>query len=246
LEGEIDLATHSLKDLPVREPQGLCIAAIPLRADPADALVSLEGCGLDGLPPGAVIGTSSLRRRAQILNFRPDLVIEEMRGNVDTRLRKLEQDPDLSGLIVAAAAMERLGFERRITQRIPFHICLPAPGQGAISVEAREDDAQTLAIARAIDHPASHAEVRAERALVQAMGADCRDPLGALGRCTGERLALEGVLAAPDGQALVRARVEGDCAEPEQLGREAAERLRAGGAEEIMRQLGDRPSRGDL
>jgi hydroxymethylbilane synthase len=275
LGGEIDLALHSLKDLPAREPEKLCIAAIPPRADPSDALVSLDGADLAGLPPGAVIGTSSLRRRAQILNFRPDLVIQEMRGNLDTRLRKLEEGA-CHALIVAAAGMERLGMERRITERIPFEICLPAPGQGAIAVEAREvdrpfgpppfdklrvsprldgatpsvaegprrpdvsglaDDAQTLALARAIDDPAAHAEARAERALVEALGADCQVPLGALARWAPGRLTLQAVVAAPDGKNLARARVEGDSNNPEQLGRKAAEQLRAAGAEEILRRL---------
>jgi len=244
LGGEIDLAVHSLKDLPARrqaglparEPDGLCIAAIPSRADPSDALVSLDGSILKDLPPGAVIGTSSLRRRAQILNFRPDLVIQEMRGNLDTRLRKLEEG-QCQALIVAAAGMERLGLQRRITQRIPFDICLPAPGQGAIAVEAREHDAQTLALARAIDDPAAHAEARAERALVEALGADCQVPLGALARWAPGRLTLQAVVAAPDGKNLARARVEGDSSNPEQLGRKAAEQLRAAGAEEILRRL---------
>jgi hydroxymethylbilane synthase len=239
LRGEIELAVHSLKDLPAREPDGLCIAAIPSRADPSDALVSLDGSSLKDLPPGAVIGTSSLRRRAQILHFRPDLVIRDMRGNLDTRLRKLEERA-CHALIVAAAGMERLGMERRITERIPFEICLPAPGQGAIAVEGREDDTQSLALARAIDDPAAHAEARAERALVEALGADCQVPLGALARCEQGCLTLEAVVAAPDGRNLVRARAEGDPGKPEQLGNEGAEQLRAGGAEEILRQLAGR------
>jgi len=261
LRGEIELAVHSLKDLPAsppsrlvgraqrqadlpgREPDGLCIAAIPSRADPSDALVSLDGSILKDLPPGAVIGTSSLRRRAQILNFRPDLVIRDMRGNLDTRLRKLEEGA-CHALIVAAAGMERLGMQRRITERIPFEICLPAPGQGAIAVEGREDDAQSRALARAIDDPAAHAEARAERALVEALGADCQVPLGALARCEQGHLTLEAVVAAPDGKNLVRARADGDPGKPERLGNEVAERLRAGGGGQILREAAGQPAKG--
>ena len=235
LEKEIDVAVHSMKDLPTEMPVGLCIAAVPERVDPSDVLIT-NGPGLADLPGEARIGSSSLRRRAQLHNFRADLRISDLRGNLDTRLRKLD-DGEFDGIILAYAGLHRMGWTDRITEKIPFEICLPAVGQGALGIQAREDDTDIFAILRALDHSESHIAVTAERSLMRLLEGGCQVPIGALASMKDGKLVLVGVVASIDGSRLVRGKVSGNPAEPEDLGRELAEVLLAAGADNILREL---------
>lgn len=235
LEKEIDVAVHSMKDLPTEMPVGLCIAAVPERVDPSDVLIT-NGSGLADLPGEARIGSSSLRRRAQLHNFRADLRISDLRGNLDTRLRKLD-DGEFDGIILAYAGLHRMGWTDRITEKIPLEICLPAVGQGALGIQAREDDTDIFAILRALDHSESHIAVTAERSLMRLLEGGCQVPIGALASMKDGKLVLVGVVASIDGSRLVRGKVSGNPAEPEDLGRELAEVLLAAGADNILREL---------
>ena len=224
LEGEVDIAVHSAKDVPGELAAGLVIASVPERADPRDVLV---GAGsLDDLAQGARIGTSSLRRAAQLHAAREDLEVVAMRGNVDTRLRKLAEG-EWEAIVLAVAGLERLGRAGVAGQALDDFV--PAPGQGALAVEARADDVPTRQALSAIDHEPSHASLRAERACTRALGASCHTPVGALARDG----ALEAFAGLPDGSEWVRDLREGD--DPEALGREVAERMLAAGAGDLLR-----------
>lgn len=235
LGGEIDFAVHSMKDLPTEIPEGLCIAAVPERVDPSDVLIS-NGLGLADLPGEARIGSSSLRRRAQLHNFRADFRISDLRGNLDTRLRKLDGG-EFDGIVLAYAGLHRMGWTDRITEKIPLEICLPAVGQGALAIQARQDDSVILELLKTLDHAESRAAVLAERSLMHALEGGCQVPVGAHGTIKDGRLYLAGVVASLDGSQLVRAEVEGDYKKPEELGTELADILRAGGADEILEEL---------
>ncbi len=198
LEGAIDLAVHSLKDLPTEPVEGLCLAAVPERAEVADVLVCRSAAGLAALPAGAVVGTGSLRRRAQLLWVRGDLAVRDIRGNVDTRLDKVARG-DYEAILLARAGLVRLGLESRITETLPFEVMLPAVGQGALGVETRGDDYRTRAALAAIDHFPSHAAVLAERAMLAALRGGCLAPVAALGRVEGDRLSLTGRVLGPEG-----------------------------------------------
>ncbi|MGH2454345.1 MAG: hydroxymethylbilane synthase [bacterium] len=226
LAGEIDLAVHSLKDLPVEETAGLRIAATPARADPRDALVSRLG-GLIALPPGARVGTGSLRRELLVREVRPDLTIVPARGNVETRLRKLAAG-EMDALVLAAAGLIRLGRESVITEWLPPEVFVPAPGQGALAVQLRSDDAVTAALTAGIDHAATRLAVRAERRFAAHVGGGCRLPVGAYGSVRDGRLALTGMVAGPRP---VRVTVEGAVDEGERLAAEAALTVRAAGVD---------------
>ena len=225
LAGEVRLAVHSLKDLPTDLKPGLLIAAVPLRADPRDALIS-RGQRLADLPRGARVGTSSPRRRAQLLRVRPDLEMLPVRGNVDTRLRKLAAG-DYDAIVLAAAGLERLGLGDRIVERLACEVCLPAPGQGALAVEARAGDEEAIGLARRIEDAASRACVEAERALLAGLGGGCRVPIGALAEAEGAALRLRGVVASPDGARAVFGEKVGERERPQELGRLLAEDLAA-------------------
>ena len=186
LAGRVDLAVHSLKDLPTEVAAGLCLAAVPQRAAVADALLSDKYPSLDQLPPGATVGTGSLRRRAQLLHVRPDLQIRDIRGNVDTRLRKLHGG-QFDAIVLAEAGLERLGLAGQITQRLPPAIMLPAVGQGALALEVRSDDRRTRQLVQSLDHAASHAAVAAERAMLAALRGGCLAPVAAWGRLDQDR-----------------------------------------------------------
>jgi hydroxymethylbilane synthase len=216
--GDADLAVHSAKDLPAETPPGLVLAAVPERGDPRDALV---GSTLADLPTGAHVGTGSVRRRAQLAGLRPDLTFGELRGNIPTRLEKAAQ---FDAVVVAAAALDRLGVADRITERLAPSLLLPQVGQGALAVECRADDAETLAVLGAIDDPDAHAEVTAERAFLAALGGGCSLPCGALAhRGADGSLALDALLASIDGRVVLR--VHGEGQEPVALGAGAARRL---------------------
>lgn len=235
LRGEIHFAVHSMKDVPTQVPGGLCIAAVPERVDPSDVLIS-NGPSLAELPGGARIGSSSLRRRAQLHNYRADLEILDLRGNLDTRLRKLDEG-EYDAIVLAYAGLHRMGWADRITETLPLEICLPAVGQGALAIQARRGDAETLDLLAKLDHPESHAAVLAERSLMQALEGGCQVPVGASACVSNGTLKLAGVVASLDGAQLVRGNVEGDPEEPEELGRKLANALLAGGADEILEEL---------
>lgn len=234
LSGEIDFAVHSMKDLPSEMPAGLCIAAVPERLDPSDILVS-NGITLDDLPSGARIGSSSVRRRAQLLNLRPDLVISDLRGNLDTRLRKLDAG-EFDAIILASAGLHRLGWADRITCEIPHDVCLPAVGQGALAIQAREDDSAVLDLLRPLDHHPSRIAVLAERSLLGELQGGCQVPVGALAVVGGD-IRLKGIIASLDGSRLVRAEVRGSLADPEAVGIQLARRLLEVGGRRILADL---------
>ncbi len=231
--GEIDLAVHSLKDLPTEESPGLVIGAVTRREDARDVLISRHGQPLERLPVGARVGTSSLRRSAQVLALRPDVTILPLRGNVDTRLRKAAT-PDYDAIILAAAGVIRLGRAAEVTQWLPFEAMLPAPGQGALAVQVRADDQALLARLVPLHDGPTWAAVTAERAFLAALGAGCSAPVAAWGRLEGGCLALDGLVATADGRQVVRVAVQGDPADPTALGARLAEQARAAGADRIL------------
>jgi hydroxymethylbilane synthase len=229
---EIDLAVHSMKDLPTELPPGLTVAIVPKREDPRDVLVSARGTTLNRLPAGAKLGTGSLRRTAQILHYRQDLSVMPIRGNVDTRLKKLDEG-QFDALVMAAAGLKRIGREERITEYISNEICLCAPGQGALGLESREDDPIREGLSFLHD-PASFAEVSAERSFLQRLGGGCHVPVGARAIAASEKLTLFGVVASPDGSSLYRGETSGGADDAKDLGRELAERLLSRGAQAIL------------
>ncbi|MEW6276303.1 MAG: hydroxymethylbilane synthase [Bacillota bacterium] len=236
LAGECDLAVHSMKDLPTRLPPGLTIGAICRREYPGDVLISRRMLTLQELPPGARLGTSSLRRKAQLLRFRPDLQMVDVRGNLTTRLRKLAEQ-QLDGLVLAYAGVCRLGVERAITQKIPFSICLPAVGQGSVGVEIREGDEEIRQLLAGLDDPAARPAITAERAFLRKLEGGCQVPIGALGRVENGALQLEGIVLTLDGRRYVRESVSGPPEEAVALGEELAARMLAKGAGAILEQV---------
>lgn len=236
LEGRADLAVHSTKDLPAELPEGLALVAFPLRADPRDALVARErGASLEALPAGSRIGTGSLRRTAQLRRLRPDLVVVPLRGNVPTRLRKLEEE-DLAGVVLACAGLERLGLAERIDQRLAPEIMLPAAGQGIVAVEARAGEPLARDVA-ALSDAATAAQAAAERGVLRRLGADCNAPLAAYAEPDGEMLRLRALLASRGGERSIRAECRGAPAEAAALGVRAAERILAEGGEQLLAEL---------
>ncbi len=232
LRGEIDIAVHSLKDLPTTQPEGLVIAGVPRRVDPRDAFIGRNSVArLDDLPKGARIGTSSVRRRAQLLAWRDDLEVVPIRGNVDTRLKKLVSE-DLDGIILAAAGLLRLEMRNRISELVDPEILLPAPGQGALALEVREGDDMADELAYSLNHAPTRARVRAERGFLHGLGAGCLAPVGALAQIEDDTLVLDAGLLSHDGKTLIRGEIEGDPEEAWELGLElAADVLEAGGRE---------------
>ena len=233
LEGRIDLAVHSLKDLPLDTPRELRIAAVLEREEPRDALVSGSGTLLDQLPPHSRIGTSSLRRKSQLLYQRRDLEIMEIRGNVDTRLRKLDEGR-YDAIVMAACGLIRLGLEERITEYLELSQMLPEPGQGALAVEARADDREILKRVSVLEDPVSRSCVEAERAFLQTLGGGCRVPIAAYASCSEGTLELEGVVAAADGHHQIRGKRTGPMAEPVALGEQLARQLTEQGAKALL------------
>jgi hydroxymethylbilane synthase len=236
LDGRIDWAVHSVKDLPSELPEGLSVGMLAARLDPRDALVARHGLRLATLPEKAVIGTSSLRRRAQLLHWRPDLTIVPIRGNVDTRLRKLETE-GLDGIVVAAAGFMRMGWEARISDIIPPEICLPAVGQGALGVEMRRDDAEAQALFRPLTSHATRAAVTAERSFLAHLQGGCQVPIAAWAIAEGDRLWLRGMISDIDGLTLLRGERWGPLHAPEQLGGALAGELLRRGGDVILRDI---------
>nr|MBA3804241.1 hydroxymethylbilane synthase [Acidobacteriota bacterium] len=233
-----DLAVHSLKDLPTQLPAGLAIAVITEREDARDALVLREAVtsvfpSLDTLPAGAVVGTSSPRRLAQLKHFHPHLRIKELRGNVDTRLRKLDAG-EYDAIILAVAGLSRLGFAHRISERIQPGKMLPAVGQGALAIEIRADDAGVHDFLAPLDHGPTRAACTAERALLRALGGGCQLPIAAHAVVREEHLKLDGLVAAPSGETLIREAIKGKASEAAQLGEALAGRLIERGANSLI------------
>jgi hydroxymethylbilane synthase len=222
--GEVDLAVHSAKDLPAADDEGVAVAAVPPRADPSDLLVTRQ----PNLREGAIVGTSSLRRRAQLLALRPELRLVEIRGNVDRRLRKLE-DAEVDGVVLAAAGIARLGVTPPSSEVLPI---VPAPGQGCLAVQARADDEATREAAAWLDDPDSRVALEAERSVMARLGGGCALPLGALATVAGDTVRLVALVATPDGSRIVRA--ESEAATPEGAAAAASAELLAGGAGEIL------------
>ncbi|HVG19616.1 MAG TPA: hydroxymethylbilane synthase [Blastocatellia bacterium] len=233
-ERRVDIAVHSLKDLPTELPAGLHIAAICEREDVRDALVARGGVkSFNDLAPGAVLGTSSLRRQAQIRAARPDLVIEPVRGNVDTRLRKLDSG-EFDAIVLASAGLHRLGLEGRITERLSEELVLPAVGQGALAIESRSDDAAINEIVRSLDHKDTRLACDAERAFLKGLGGGCLVPIAGRARIRSGVLSLSGLVASPDGSQLIRGHYSGSAEDAESIGQRLADELIGQGADRIL------------
>ncbi len=235
LNGTIQLAVHSMKDLPTQLPEGLAIGAVCEREYPGDVLISRNNLQLADLKKGARVGTSSLRRRAQLLHYRPDLQMVDIRGNLNTRLRKFKV-LELDALVLAYAGIKRLGFEELITQFIPFDICLPAVGQGSLGVELASADTAARAMLAPLDHGPSRTTIAAERAFMQRLEGGCQVPIGAYGQVEGELLTLTGAVIDLHGQTALRHSITGSAVNAGQLGIQLAELLLDHGAEKILQQ----------
>ncbi len=236
LESRIDFAVHSMKDVPSQIRSGLTLAATTKRLDPQDALVARSVDRLEALPPNGSVATGSLRRRSQLLAIRPDLHVEDLRGNVTTRLRMFD-DSSWDAVVLAGAGLERLGLAHRITSRIPTDVMLPAMGQGALAIEARADDREVLELLGKLEHPATATAVKAERAFLGRLEGGCQVPIGALGSIRGNKLELEGFIGTTDGRRTLRRRSEAGLAEAEQLGIALAEDILAAGGSEILEEV---------
>ncbi|MHA7844833.1 hydroxymethylbilane synthase [Serratia sp. D1N4] len=233
LEGRADIAVHSMKDVPVAFPEGLGLVTICERDDPRDAFVSNRFASLDQLPLGSIVGTSSLRRQCQLRERRPDLIVRDLRGNVGTRLAKLDNG-DYDAIILAVAGLKRLGLEQRIRCPLSAEESLPAVGQGAVGVECRLDDDVTRALLAPLNHRATEIRVRAERAMNTRLEGGCQVPIGSYAELEDDQLWLRALVGAPDGSKMVRGERRGPAALAEQMGVELAEELLAAGAREIL------------
>ncbi len=233
LAGEIDLAVHSMKDLPVVLPPGLMLAAITARENPLDVFISRTGADLESLPGGAAVATGSLRRRAQLLRYRQDLVIRDIRGNVDTRLKKLS-DGFADGLVLAAAALKRLGRGESIAQYLHPDVCVPAAGQGALGIEMREDNRPLRELLAMLHDQEAGLTVRAERSFLHALGAGCHTPAGAYAELRDGEMLLRGFVSSPDGKDMVRMKMLGRRDEGEIIGELLARRVLQGGGSSLL------------
>lgn len=236
LAGRVDIAVHSAKDLPVECTDGLMLAAFMPREDPRDALVTRNGIGLRALAPGSVVGTGSPRRRAFLLAAHPQLVVSDLRGNVDTRLRKLDAG-EVDALVIAAAGLERLGLAHRAAELLDPTVMLPAVGQGAVVIQCRADQTWLEGQLFAMDHAPTRAAVEAERAFLAALGGGCQRPIAATASSDGALLRIQGAVLDHSGERIVRDRDEGDATAPAELGRRLAARLLASGARELLAEV---------
>ncbi|NDV90447.1 hydroxymethylbilane synthase [Alteromonas sp. 345S023] len=236
LEGRADIAVHSMKDVPVAFPEGFGLHAICVRENPFDAFVSNNYDSLDALPEGAVVGTSSLRRQCQIKKHRPDLVITDLRGNVNTRLAKLDAG-NYDAIILASAGLIRLGMEERIRMPLPPEVSLPAVGQGAVGIECRNDDSELIALLQALNHDDTKTRVTAERAMNERLEGGCQVPIGSFATLDGDALTLTGMVGKTDGSTLLFASATGPADTAASIGVEVAESLLAQGAGEILQAL---------
>ncbi|MGD8999845.1 MAG: hydroxymethylbilane synthase [Granulosicoccaceae bacterium] len=235
-DGEADIAVHSMKDVPVELPEGLHLPVILEREDPRDAYVSNHYPTLDELPEGARLGTSSLRRQCQLRALRPDLEVRHLRGNVNTRLKKLD-DGEFDAIILAASGLMRLGMEERITVKLPPEVCLPAIGQGALGIECRENDSRIEALIAPLDHAVTHTCLAAERALNKRLAGGCQVPIAGFALFSGETLHVRGLVGRTDGSEVLRSEIYGHAEEAANMGLVLAEDLLAQGADEILEAL---------
>lgn len=233
IDGTVDLAVHSLKDMPTVLPEGLCLTAITSRANVGDAFVSNNYNSFDELPQGAVLGTSSLRRKAQLLAARPDLKIVDLRGNVDTRLRKLDEG-QMDAIILAAAGLERLGYGERIKEVIPAKVCLPAVGQGALAIESRDNDAEVREMLAFLNDEATKQATDAERAFLGLLEGGCQVPIGVHADVENGEIRIEAIIAELDGKKILRDTIVGKAANAAELGRELGQKMLAEGGQEIL------------
>ncbi len=236
LDGRIDFAVHSLKDVPTELPKGLEVSVFPEREDPRDALISKSGAGLKGLPEGARVGTSSLRRMAQLRAVRPDLTIENLRGNLDTRLKKLDEG-QYDAILLAVAGLNRMGLADRITEIIAPELILPAIGQGALGIEFRTGDEETREILSALNHGETSVRVRAERAFLARLEGGCQVPIGAFATLDGDEIELEGFVADERGERLIRRKRRGKRSDPERVGDELGREILDAGGREILKEV---------
>jgi hydroxymethylbilane synthase len=238
LDGRADIAVHSLKDVPTRIPAGLTLAAIGEREDPRDVLIAREGVppSLAALPAGARVGTSSLRRRSQLRHVRPDLEVTDLRGNLNTRLAKLDEGA-YEAILLAAAGVLRLGWKERISESLPVEEWVPAVGQGALAIVGREGEEETLSLLRALHHPITAACVTAERTFLRALEGGCQVPIGALATMDGDELRIDGFVADIDGSIVLRDATSGPSADAARIGLELSARLQARGATEILERI---------
>jgi hydroxymethylbilane synthase len=232
----VDLAVHSLKDVPTELAAEFELAAIMKREDPRDAFISVKYAALDDLPQGGKVGTSSLRRQCQLKALRPDLEIFPLRGNVDTRLKKLESG-EYDAIILAAAGVHRLGLDKHVRSRIPAEVMCPAVGQGALAIETRRDDQQTHHLLAFLNHADTRRAIECERALLGALGGGCQVPIGAYAAIDSRELWLRAMVGRPDGSEILRDLRAGSRSEPAELGREVAERLLQRGADKILKDV---------
>ncbi len=236
LDGRIDLAVHSMKDMPADLPEDLCIGPVPKRENPADVLISKNGFLLSELEPQARIGTSSLRRASQIKHAKPDFIILPLRGNLDTRIKKLETG-DLDAIVLAAAGVKRLNLERRITEYLDYDIMLPAVGQGALCIEIRKHDLEIEKIVSKLNHPETRAVVMGERAFLRTLGGSCQVPVAAYGEINKNSFTLRGLVADIDGKIIIKETITGPEDSSESLGIKLAQRLLLMGADKILEKL---------
>lgn len=236
-DGRADFGVHSLKDLPTGDAPGLTIAAVPLRATPWDVLITRESEILDELPAGARVGTGSPRRRAQLLAYRDDLEVVDIRGNVDTRIERLREGK-YDAIVLAAAGLERMGLQDRVAEIFPPEVMLPAVGQGCLALQCRADDAGTIARLAAVEHRPSRQAALAERALLAALGGGCDAPIAAFARVDGRKIHLLGLVASPDGETILRDEATGSS--PEAVGRKLADQFLAAGAAAVLNAPGSR------
>ncbi len=236
LHEEVDLAVHSAKDLPILIPEGLTLIAFPEREDPRDALISRVEKRWAEIPSGGKVGTSSLRRQAQLLSLRPDLEIVPLRGNLDTRLNKLSS-LNLDAIVLASAGLRRMGWENRVTECFEPEVMLPAVGQGVIAIEARAKDKRIAPLVARLNHPPTQLCFMAERAFLQRLGGGCQVPIAGLAQMASGRINLRALVAATDGREIIRGKVEGPSIEGEDLGRRLAEELLEKGASAILSEV---------
>jgi hydroxymethylbilane synthase len=236
LTGETDLAVHSLKDMPMQLPDGLCIAAVTKREDPGDAFVSNKYDRLEDLPENSVVGTSSLRRKAQLLAWRPDLDVRDLRGNVDTRLKKLD-DGEFDAVVLASSGLKRLGYDGRIKENIPYDICIPAVGQGALAIECRADDEETLSMLRFLNDTDTRACTDAERAFMTRIGGGCQVPVGVHAELTDSGLVLNAVISSLDGSRYIKDKAECAAEAGIATGSMLGEKMLGNGGDEILAEI---------
>ncbi|MCK5710627.1 MAG: hydroxymethylbilane synthase [Deltaproteobacteria bacterium] len=237
LSQKIDIAVHSMKDVPTVLPEGLCIGAVAKRHDPRDVLISKDGLTLSELPEGARVGTGSSRRASQLLHNRPGVKIVSIRGNVDTRIRKLRESDEYDAIVLAMAGLQRMGLGEEVTEIITPEVMLPAPGQGIIAIECREEEVETMGILRAINHRETEYQAISERAFLLRLGGDCNVPVGCYALLSMDSINLRGIISSPDGKVIIKKEANGPVDEALELGGQLAELILDDGGDKILEEL---------